>query len=111
MPTSNKCHTPRWMGTAWREEETMLTPMTTCFFFQHEPRYSLGAVLTLPMEEGVSALQAGSWSPSTRLGIGVWTRAMPRPGAGVTLPTQYYIPDPLDRGALEAWGLNFDQTS
>ena len=46
----------------------------------------------------------------SRLGIRVWTRAIPRPGAGVTLPTQYYIPDSLDIGVLESRGFTSDQT-
>ena len=45
-----------------------------------------------------------------RLGIGVHTKAIPRPGTGMTLPTQYYIPGSLDKEVLEGWGLTFDQT-
>ena len=73
-------------------------------FFQGKPKYPLGVVLTLPGEGSVLG----------RLGVEVQVLAkcltIPRPGAGVTLPTQYYIPDTLDIGVLEGWGLTFDQT-
>ena len=56
----------------------MRTLETTCSFSQ--PEYPVGVVLTLPREGSVLG----------RLGIGVQTRAIPRLGTGVTLPTQYY---------------------
>lgn len=47
------------------------------FFFQGEPKYSMGVVLVLP----------GEGSSLGRLGVEVQTKATPRPEAGAMLPT------------------------
>ena len=79
--------------------------------FLGESKYPMGVTLTLPGEESALGRLGVGVQAFGRLGIRVQTRAIPRPGAGVTLPTQYYIPDSLDIGVLEGWGLTFDQTS
>ena len=70
----------------------------------------MGVVLTQPGEGSVLVRLGIGVQALDNLGIGIWTRAIPRPGAGVTFPTQYYIPDSLDIEVLEGWGLTFDQT-
>ena len=72
-----------WVGGT--EGEHTQNPKPRVPFFWCEPKYPVGVVLTLLWEGPALG----------RLGVGVRTGAIPRPGAGVTLPTQYYIPDSL----------------
>lgn len=69
-----------------RQRKHTCKPKAMFFSFQHKFKYPVGSALS-------------------RLGVGVQVLAIPRPGVGVTLPTQYYIPDSLDVGYRGIRGL------